>query len=168
MIWWVLFSLFVAMFIGLLLMPVYLLVSSEQDKMAIRVSPWIEVGLSWKSDRFAGYLAYPFGRREFPNFPRKARSKPEQTQAHPPREGQPFMVRRLRRKWRALLRSFQVKDFRVQLDTNDFILNAYLYPLCVVLSRMTNRPIQINFWGEMEIEICLRNTLARVLYAYLR
>jgi hypothetical protein len=50
------------------------------------------------------------------------------------------------RKARRLLASFQIRRFNLIVDTDDYILNAYLYPVFAFLTGH-NRHLAINFIG---------------------
>lgn len=67
---------------------------------------------------------------------------------------------------RALLRTFQLKQLRLHLDTDDFILNSYLFPIFYFLSGR-NRDFKINYEGEASLQMVVENRLYRVLWAML-
>ncbi|MCB9284946.1 MAG: hypothetical protein H6563_12790 [Lewinellaceae bacterium] len=72
--------------------------------------------------------------------------------------------------WRKLYRliaSFQFRRFRLIVDTDDFILNAYLFPIVNFLCRK-NRYVAINFMGENSVDIYLTNRIWRVVWALIR
>ncbi len=68
---------------------------------------------------------------------------------------------------RALLRTFQLKQLRLHLDTDDFVLNSYLYPIFYFLSSK-NRELKINYDGEAFLQMVVENRLYRILWALLR
>lgn len=74
------------------------------------------------------------------------------------------------RKWSRriirVLKSFQVKAFRVNLDTGDYVYNSYLYPIFWMLNQGNSR-LQINYNGESEILLVVQNRLYRILKALL-
>jgi hypothetical protein len=72
----------------------------------------------------------------------------------------------IRRMWN-LLRSFQVKVFDVNIDTDDYVANAYLFPAFQLLSR-GKRHLQVNFEGKVEMQIWIQNNGIRVLRAFFR
>jgi hypothetical protein len=72
----------------------------------------------------------------------------------------------VRRMW-YLLRSFQVKVFDVNIDTDDYVANAYLFPAFQLLSG-GKRHLQVNFEGKVEMQIWIQNNGMRVLRAFLR
>ncbi len=77
---------------------------------------------------------------------------------------------RKKRNWRRLglrlLHSFKVRQFDLMLDTDDFVLNSYLYP---VFHMLHCKPLQlgINYQGESSLQLRIENRLIRLLKAIL-
>lgn len=65
-----------------------------------------------------------------------------------------------------VLRSFTVKRFDLKLDTDDYVLNSYLYPLAYVLGSRKWR-VGINYNGESSLQLQIENRLIRLLKAVL-
>lgn len=72
------------------------------------------------------------------------------------------------KKIRAVLGSFKIVRCRVSIDTGDDQWNGLLYPLFYFAARRSGRDIRINFTGDVEIVLCIKNNLARMGWAYLR
>jgi hypothetical protein len=66
-----------------------------------------------------------------------------------------------------LKRAIKVKQLRVNWDTGDFVLNAWLYPAFRMLCR-GNRQLSINFLGEQVLVIRLQTRLGLLAIAALR
>jgi len=66
----------------------------------------------------------------------------------------------------AVIRSFRVKIFDLNIDTDDYAVNALLFPFAVLLSR-SNHSVRINFEGEVELRLTIENNLQHMLRAYL-
>lgn len=71
--------------------------------------------------------------------------------------------RRLKRGWR-LLKTFEVKALRLDLDTSDIIKNAYLYPLFYFMSSEKIR-LKINYEGQLGFYLHLENRGVRMIRA---
>jgi len=67
------------------------------------------------------------------------------------------------RLWK-ILRSFRIPFFYLDLDSDDFVTNAYWYPVCKALSTPT-RQLRINFGGHNQCAFELRNGAVDVLIA---
>jgi hypothetical protein len=65
-----------------------------------------------------------------------------------------------------ILQSFRLIKMRVNFDTDDYILNAYLYPLFYFLSK-NNRNLNINFNGDLYLELLMISRPIRIVLAYL-
>jgi hypothetical protein len=71
------------------------------------------------------------------------------------------------RKIRAILNSFQIKDFEMNVDTDDYVMNAYLYPVFHLFSSKY-RHLKINYEGKLELRFWVKNSGARLLYAFIK
>lgn len=81
-------------------------------------------------------------------------------------------ARRMSLKWiyrkvRGVLTSFQIRRFQFHLDTDNYLLNAYLFPIVYWLGRHPNQ-IAINFQGRNEVILQLHNRLIYILWAFIR
>ncbi|MEP7196115.1 MAG: hypothetical protein ABI851_06310 [Saprospiraceae bacterium] len=75
-------------------------------------------------------------------------------------------------KWRislsqskALLKSFRVKKCYINLDLDEPVWNALLFPYVYLLNVSSGLDLNINFLGENEIILQFENNLARMLWA---
>ncbi len=90
--------------------------------------------------------------------------------ARKPRKPKPQKQRRSKfftwRKMRRVVQSFRVRRFHLDLDTDDYVLNAYLYPLFYFASG-PNRQLNVNFQGETNLVLQIENRLFRIIRAIL-
>lgn len=75
-----------------------------------------------------------------------------------------YSFMKIRSKASRIFRSFKIKSFMVNLDTDDYVLNGYLFPLFYYLGRKGNH-LKINFQGNLEINIIVENRLYKILRA---
>ena len=68
--------------------------------------------------------------------------------------------------WR-VLRSFQLREFALSLDTDDYVTNAMLYPLGWI-RRSERVRIDINWEGENRLLLVLESRVIRILYNILK
>lgn len=68
--------------------------------------------------------------------------------------------------WKAL-RATHVRRFRLRLDTNDAVLNAWLFPV-LHLWRLRGFDVAVRFTGGTELAIAIDHSAARILWAVLR
>jgi len=69
--------------------------------------------------------------------------------------------------WR-VIRSFRVRKCEVDLDTGDMPLNGVLFPIFYGIRFWSGKKVGINFSGRNIIIIKIENTLARMLWAYIK
>ncbi|MBK6620378.1 MAG: hypothetical protein IPG32_05680 [Saprospirales bacterium] len=60
--------------------------------------------------------------------------------------------------------SFRVLRFRLILDTDDYILNAFLFPFFTLVSRK-DRSVVVNFTGRNSLDFLAVNRVWRVIWA---
>lgn len=63
-----------------------------------------------------------------------------------------------------LLKSFEIKAFQLNLDTDNFIQNSYLFPIFHLLDN-PKRQMKINYKGDSELFLIVENRLYRMLAA---
>lgn len=74
----------------------------------------------------------------------------------------------LLKKIKAVIKSFQVTQCNVSIDTGDVQLNGILYPVFYLMSAYSKKNIKINFTNENVIILEIKNSLARMSWAYIR
>ena len=149
-------------FIGwLLLSPIQLILDSNRQLYCVR---WMGLGrIGMKvvpGDVVVRYDSWLF-HHDF--YPLKRDQKKKAEKKKKPKKKSRYSFGKVSRKARKILRSFEIKSFLVNLDTDDYILNGYLFPLCHALGK--GKHLRINFQGEMEIHVVVENRLVRILKA---
>lgn len=153
--------------IWLLFSPIILQVDTHRNKYVLCWVGLVKAALIPMSDDLLLRLQLPFWQRDFSLI--KLLSQPSNTKKAttpkvPPKTGisQRFPWRYFYR----LLKSFRVFYFRLNLDTDDYVTNAYLYPLCHALNSPT-RSLVINFQGCNQCAFRIENRLANLLAAFI-
>ena len=148
----------------LLLTPLVIEVDSIRRKYGISYKGIAAVDLLFEDGFFVQMCILgwrktiePFGRKE-PALPKEAPAK---------RKRRHFAMKTVMRKARAVLRTFKVKYFYMNIDTDDHIVNAWLYPLAVLLTK-ERRSFRINFNGDVVIRFRIENRLGKMLFALIR
>jgi hypothetical protein len=95
---------------------------------------------------------------EKPKLPKKPAAK---------KRGLTFTPRRMWQITRNIFRAIRVKRLRLEWDTDDFALNARLYPFFRLLCK-ERRAFSINFSGRQELSIHLQTRLYRLAWAFLQ
>lgn len=63
--------------------------------------------------------------------------------------------------------AIKVKRLYVNWDTDNYLLNAYLYPFTHAL-RLKSGYLKINFAGRQDVDVLLQTRLCRLAWAYLQ
>lgn len=80
----------------------------------------------------------------------------------------PFSAKTMMRKMWGVMKSFQIRRCNVIIDTGNYPLNGFLYSWFYLLSQRTGTTLMIGFQGETIVILIVRNTLARMLWAFIR
>lgn len=167
----ILFSVLFAIVAWLLIAPFQLQIDSRRNHYRLH---WKSIGygqLLIQPSALAVRLKIFFWQKDWPLFP-PARGKPKLAPKanEPQKTDEPKKDTTTRPslfKLMALLRTFQLKKFRLHVDTDDYILNSYLYPVFYFLNGK-NRELRINYQGDLLLQMVVENRLYRLLVAYLR
>lgn len=98
--------------------------------------------------------------------PKKGRREPSKKSASKKKKP-PFSLRQMWQLAKNMFRAVQVKHLKINWDTDDFVQNAWLFPLFQFMSR-GNRQLSINFLGRQELAILLQTRLGLLAWAFLQ
>jgi hypothetical protein len=78
--------------------------------------------------------------------------------------------RKMFRFFKRIMSSFTVEKLRVNIDTSNYILNGYLFPIFFHISYFfKGKPsLTINYKGKTEINVLIRNRLINMLLALVK
>jgi len=157
----------IALLLGLLLSPFILQVDTRRNEYALRWQGLASATIIPLKDDLLLRLRLPFWRKDFSIF--QLMLKP--TQNKPTRTRGATSKSKSTSKWRftwnrffKVLKSFRVHYFRMELDTDDYVTNAYLYPAFYYMNTPT-RYVAINFQGRNQCAFRVQNRLASILIA---
>jgi hypothetical protein len=68
---------------------------------------------------------------------------------------------------KALIKSFKINKFYLNIDTGNLQLNGILYPCFYWLGNYAGKPIAINFLNKNEIILEIENNLAGIIRAFI-
>ena len=117
------------------------------------------------SDDILIRLRVAFWKKDFyplhpPNAKEKKKTKTKERKKRKSQQTFPF-----RRAIKAL-KSFSIKYFRLDVDTEDFIWNAYLWPVVYWIEPL-RRHVTVNFQGKNECRLLIQNRIWRLAWAWL-
>ncbi len=155
---------------GLLLwLPIRLEIDTEQQ--IYRVS-WQGIFAFWvvpEQERWRWFFSVFFWQKEWNPSQYQAKIEKPAKKKKPSVQKRkfPFSIQMGQAIIRNILRAIKIQRFRVNWDTGDFVLNAWLYPAFRMASR-GNRQLFINFSGEQKLAIRLQTRLGLLAIAALR
>ena len=160
-------SILLLIMIWLLLVPVQLIIDSDVPSIMIRMISVGSAVILLKEHTPVLKLQGFFLTREIPFM--KSRGKSEDIKKERKKKKQRRFRFTKKTKWllRVLRipRSFRIKRINVNIDTGDYIINAYIFPVFSQLN--DHRPgwtCSVNYFGRNQIYLILQTTLIRMLY----
>jgi hypothetical protein len=107
---------------------------------------------------FIPYRIRPFGRKK-----KKRKEKEEKS----PRKKPSFNLRNGMNMGRNMLHAFRIRKLHLNIDTDDFSLNAWLIPVFSAVNSENIR-LKANFEGQAFMLLDLRTSLGALLWALIR
>lgn len=65
-------------------------------------------------------------------------------------------------------RAFRVRKLRMDIDTDDFLLNAWLIPAFSAVNNGRNIQMQINFEGNILLDLDLRTRIGSLVWIFIK
>lgn len=160
----ILIGLLLIVLLALLFTPFIVRVNTQQNQYQLR---WGIARVQFIPRKDDGIIAlqFAFWKRDFSllqllaKTPTKKVVQPQKPNARKKGAGR-LSFHRLRK----ILQSFRIPYVYLDLDSDDFVTNAYWYPVCRALSTPT-RQLRINFGGHNQCAFELRNRAVDVLIA---
>ena len=161
----ILIGLLLILLLGLLFTPFIVRVNTHQNQYQLR---WGVARVQFIPAKDDGSLLVQlaFWKREFSLLQMLAKpsaKKAAQPQKQAVQRKKSAGTISFHRLWK-VLRSFRIPFFYLDLDSDDFVTNAYWYPVCRALSTPT-RQLRINFGGHNQCAFELRNRAVDILIA---
>ena len=155
----ILFLLFVVItLMGILFAPIQIYVNTETSEYYVRVKGLVSAHIEWSTTEILRIrIKTFFMERSF--YPiKKYSGQKEKTRKHKPRKKRRVNFTKVLR----VLKSFQVKRFLLDIDTGDYLINAKLFPVFVLLDQFL-APFHINYQNRNILIMDLRNRPYRIL-----
>ncbi len=166
MFWYILIALILLTLLWLLLGPVIIFVNTEKNTYSAALPGIVKASVHPKdglflirgSVFFIPYRFNPFGRKSKKNLEQKEKS---------PRKKRSLKLRGGMNMGRNILHAIRVRKLHLNIDTNDFTLNAWLIPVFSAVNSENIR-LQANFEGEASLLLDLRTSLGALLWAMIK
>jgi hypothetical protein len=166
MFWYILLALILLMLMWLLLGPVIIFVNSEENTYSVVLPGFVKASVVPENGLFIirGSIFFipwrfnPFGRKSKKNLDQKEKS---------PRKKRSLKLRGGMNMGRNILHAFRIRKLHLNIDTDDFTLNAWLVPVFSAVNSENIR-LQANFEGEATLLLDLRTRLGALLWAMIK
>ena len=162
---------FIIIIIGWLLLGwITFTVDTDRADYSLKALGLFKGSIILKHDDVHMLLAAPFFRKRIElmnlllNGQKEDKWKSEAPKKRSKKKSKGPFLRRARKRIIPLLKSFRTERFYVNIDTDDPVLNAKLYPLAFLAQRR-GIPLFFNFQGRQRVQLVIRNRLANVLWA---
>lgn len=171
MIWIILISLLILLLLWILLIPVIILICTERNRYMLNLPGIVKLAVVPSGDFFhiRGWIFFiPFRYHPFrERSSRRRKREKDQVTVKPVRKkraGKPSVGIRM---GLDMLRSIRIRKLALDMDTDDFVLNAWLIP---VFSAVNTENIQLraNFTGTLSFFLDLRIRLGSMLWNFIR
>lgn len=150
-------------------MPLELEINTLKQVFEIRAGKIFKAGITAGETTIGVYLQFPGWRKYFSLLPPgTGRKKTKKRKPAVTGKRRPKRIKNMPRKMLAVLKTFKVKQLELNIDTGDYVTNAYLYPVFYMIKLKTRRNTAINFNGENYLVLHMQNNLWRMGWAFLR
>lgn len=167
MIWYILIIAFVFLLSWIMLAPVILFINTERDRYQLMLPGVIQAGLVYKNGllHIKGWIFFiPFRFNPF-RLRRKNKGKKDQL----PKKRKKSSKRRMPiRSMKEALGAFRIKKLHMDIDTDDFMLNAWLVPAFSAVNNGRNVQMQVNFEGQLFLDLDLRTRIGSLAWIFIK
>ena len=152
---------------------VILSIDTDRQQYSLKAFGICTASIIAKDDILHLQLVFPFFRKQLglesillgSGVPKRKKA----VTAHEDKRGRTtnFFSRKIRGRIIPILKSFKVRHFFMNIDTDDPVLNAKLYPFAF-LARSWGMPLYFNFQGRQCVRLEVRNRLVNILWALIQ
>lgn len=158
--------LLILLFILLLLLwvlftPIFITLNSQQNEYSVKMPGLLSTRILWMDERLIVRLRVLFFRTEF--YPLEG--KPSKTKSKKPRRRRSSLSFTGVKK---LAGTFRVKRCLVEVDTDDFVSNAWLHLGFGLLNHFGNVDFRVNYEGRLTCDVLIQNRPSRILWTLIK
>lgn len=156
-----------SLIVFLLWAPLSLIINTKEEILKFEWKYIVTAVLIEKDDNWGIGIQLLFFKKFIPIewFFKTKKAEPSKAKTIKKKEKTSVSPRRMWVIFKKIIRSFEIKTCKINWDTDDYILNAYLYPLTPFIS-YPNAFFHINFEGKRDIELIIENRIGRILKSF--
>lgn len=163
MIGWLILTLLSAFLIWMLWAPIRLEIDTNEDLFQLR---WQGFGaIQWLPKDGLDCIRFDFWLFHKKIFLSRVKTAEKAKPIPKPQKKSNFKISTMWRLFKNLWGSFTVRYCRVTWDTEDFLWNAWAYPLAQAWG---NGRVEVNFQGRQEVRLLVENRLGKLAGVLLR
>ncbi len=167
MIWYILIILLIILLTWILLGPVILRLNSDRNQYQLMLPGVIKASVVPSQDliHIRGWIFFVPFRLDLSKLKKgKGRRKGEEKKKRKKTRKRSGSLRMIR----SIPDAFQIRRLWLDLDTDDFMLNVWLIPSFSALNTHRNIQMQVNFDGQLFMDMDLRTQIASLLWLIIR
>lgn len=166
MILYIILVLFVLVMIFLLLVPIILFIDTTTNQYFIQIKGLVKLSAIYDDEVFVklNLSIFWFNFQFLPlRHKRDSRSNKKSKQLA---KDSRFRAIPFVKIWR-VVRSFEVKQFQLDIDTGDCITNSKLYPVFACCNFYLGSQMQVNYQGRSRLLLAIENKPIRLIRSYM-
>jgi hypothetical protein len=168
--WWIIPIIFSLLIIYFLFAPIYIEMNSTAGLFRVRFHRIASSNFLIRNDSLFLNLKIGWWNKEFDLL--KGKEKADRvkkiTEVQKARRKKSIRFPSAWKKIKGIVRSFRIRECYITIDTGDMPLNGILYPWFYLFSKRIRKIVMINFQGENTVILQINNSLARMLWAYIK
>lgn len=167
MIWYILIFAFIFLLAWIMLAPVVLFIHTERKRYQLMLPGVLQAGLVYRNGLLyiKGWIFFiPFRFNPFRIQGKKKGKKDQLTKQRKKSNKRKVPIRSMKE----ALGAFRIKKLHMDIDTDDFMLNAWLVPAFSAVNNGRNVQMQVNFEGNMFLDLDLRTRIASLAWIFIK
>ena len=166
MFWYFFIAIFLFTLLWIMLVPVIIFLNTGEGRYFITLPGIFKASVVQDDALFMIRGSVFFIPYRFHPFDRKNRNRKEKEEKSP-RKKSSFKLRNGMKMGRNMLHAFRIRKLYLNIDTDDFSLNAWLIPVFSAVNSENIR-LKANFDGEASLLLDLRTSLGALLWAIIK
>ncbi|MFO7935942.1 MAG: hypothetical protein R6U78_17895 [Bacteroidales bacterium] len=167
MIWYILISLLAVLLLWLLLGPVILFLDTDRKRYQLVLPGIFKAAVVPAEDLLHIRGRIFFVPYRFNPFRTGKKSRKEKEKKRPAKKKRSLNISRGSKMFRSAVRAFRIRKLRLDIDTDDFLLNAWLIPAFSMVNSGNIR-MSANFNGDFSLLLDVRTRICVLLWIVIK
>lgn len=168
MIWYIIIALLLLFILWMLLVPVAVRVDTEYHRYAVTLPGIFNVYLVPSEGLFFVRIWVFFIPFKLDPFRMKRRKKTKETADKPAKKKRSFFRQKGSvKRFRKMTRAVKIRRLEADIDTDDFPLNAWLFPAFAAVNSYENIHLRVNFEGNLLLRMDMRTRIGHILWLFI-